>query len=271
MKSISLHQSNAGHQLGYELNGPQDGYPLVFLNGILMNLRSWSAQVSHFSKEFRCLTHDFCGQLYSSKNVPEQLKLEMHAEDVLSLLDELQIERCHLVGTSYGGEVGLLFAKAYPERVRSLSVIASVSYSGALLRRQVALWKKLAMADKGLLYDAVVSTSYSNRFLERHGNFLDMRRANFKELPADFFQAFRRLCEAFLQFQLPAEELAQITCPCLVVGASLDILKPPYYSQYIATHLPDAALELIDKAGHAVVVEKPKAVNALLRRFIEKN
>ncbi len=45
----------------------------------------------------------------------------------LGLLNSLQIEKINIVGVSYGGEVALKFASLFPERVKSLIIISSVS------------------------------------------------------------------------------------------------------------------------------------------------
>lgn len=256
--------------LAYDYIASAGNTPILFLNGILMNLRMWNAQVEAFASQNPCLLHDFRGQLNSSKDLPEHLRLQLHVKDTLALLDHLEIDRCHVVGTSYGGEVGLLLAKTAPDRVRSLTVIASVSYSDALLKRQVKLWRDLREVDAGLLYDAVLAASYSGSFLERHGAFLQTRRASFQALPAAFMQAFGHLCDAFLAFELSAEELADLAMPALVVAAEQDLLKPPRYSKHIAACLPNAAYTCLPGAGHAVVVEQPKALNRTLQAFIEK-
>ena len=262
---------DGGGFLAYEYTGASaSGVPIVFLNGILMNLRMWNAQVEAFSGSHPCLLHDFRGQLNSSKHLPTPMRLHTHVEDTLALLDYLHIGRCHIIGTSYGGEVGLLLAKTAPERIASLSVIASVSYSDELLQRQVKLWKDLAGLDAGLLYDAVLSASYSGGFLDRHGAFLQTRRDSFQALPEGFLRAFESLCDAFLAFELPAAELASIDIPTLVVSAALDILKPPRYSEHIAACMPNARHRSVEGAGHAVVVEQPTALRRILRAFIEK-
>lgn len=254
-----------GGQLAYESQG--EGRPVAFLNGILMSMASWQPLLDALPPSYRYLRHDFRGQLRSSQDLPIPA-MDSHAEDFKALLDHLEIERCHLVGTSYGGEVALLFALAYPERVSSLSVIASVSYSDALLERQVGLWSKLAACSPGLLYEALASTSYSAAFLAEHAAYLEQRRKGFLSLPPVFFQAFQRLCAAFQQFELPPARLAAIMVPTLVVAAEKDILKTPAYSAQLATHIPSARLEVIPGAGHAVVIEQPEVVAALLHQFM---
>ncbi|NNK52733.1 MAG: alpha/beta fold hydrolase, partial [Xanthomonadales bacterium] len=115
------------------------GLPVVFLNGILMTVDSWKLQTLALSRNFHCLMHDFRGQLRSSKP-SESWTLEDHAEDLKALLDQLGIEKCQIVGTSYGGEVGMIFAANWPERVSRLAVIASVSEVGSDTRRIVMDW-----------------------------------------------------------------------------------------------------------------------------------
>ena len=257
-----------GTSLAYEWEPEGEGYPVVFLNGILMNLRSWKGQSSPLSKSHPCLLHDFRGQLYSGKDFPEQWKMEGHAEDLEQLLDHLKIEQCHLVGTSYGGEVGLLFAKMRPERVRSLTVIASVPWSDALLKRQVRLWRDLAGVDYGLLYDAVVTCSYSGDFLERTGGYFDSYKVTFSALPPEFFKGFEYLCDAFLGFEMSPESLKKIACPTLIISAGGDVLKTPAYSKAMQQHIPGAKYEAIDDAGHAVVIEAPRVITSYLEGFI---
>jgi pimeloyl-ACP methyl ester carboxylesterase len=256
-----------GGQLAYELEG--EGRAVAFLNGILMSMASWQPLLDALPAGYRCLRHDFRGQLRSSQDLPIPA-MDIHAEDFKALLDHLEIERCHLVGTSYGGEVALLFALAYPERVSSLTVIASVSYSDALLRRQVSLWSELSACSPGLLYEALASTSYSAAFLTENAAYLEQRQKGFLRLPPVFFQAFRQLCAAFLQFELPPARLAAIAAPTLIVAAEKDILKTPAYSAQLAAHIPGARLEIIPGAGHALVIEQPEAVAELVQGMVAK-
>ena len=257
-----------GKDLYYRWEGER-GEPLVFLNGILMSVDSWKLQTDFFKSRYRCLLHDFRGQLRSARQV-EGLTLAEHVEDLRVLLDTQQVDRCHLVGTSYGGEVGLLFASTYPERVVSLCAITCVSYSDALLKTQVALWRALAGLEPGLLFDAVQSLGYSAAFLENDYEYVAERRAGFQRLPSDFFQGFTALCTAFLAMDL-TELLPQIEAPTQVIAAELDILKPPHYSKLIADSIPRADYAEIAGAGHAVVIERPSEINALVDRFLNQH
>ena len=151
-----------GVRLYWESTG--QGEPLALLNGILMTCPSWKLQVRALAPQFHCLLHDFRGQLQSSKPHSDWT-LEDHVEDFRALLDHLGIERCHVVGTSYGGEVGMLFAARWPQRVRSLSVIASVSELGADIDKHVLDWRRAAAEAPDTLYRTMLPTTFSDAFV----------------------------------------------------------------------------------------------------------
>jgi pimeloyl-ACP methyl ester carboxylesterase len=57
-----------GVHIHYDIAG--EGEPLVFLNGVMMTTQSWVLQTSLFRQRYRCVLHDFRGQLLSDK--PEE-------------------------------------------------------------------------------------------------------------------------------------------------------------------------------------------------------
>ena len=253
-----------GVAIHYELAGA--GEPVVLLNGILMTVASWAFQRQALEPGYRLLLHDFRGQLLSGKPERDWL-IEQHADDLRALLDHVGLERCHVVGTSYGGEVGLIFAARFPERVRSLSVIASVAHVEPPLRRQTDAWAEAALRGPDALFEAVARDAYSQRFVQRSPGFLEAGRARLAACPPELFTAFARLVRAFQQLDARAL-LPRVACPTLVIAAEDDALKPPAYSRAIAQAVPGAELALVPDAGHAVVVELPDAVNALLLGFL---
>lgn len=258
-----------GARLAYQFKGDKNGTPIVFLNGVLMNMSSWQNQLVTFT-DACCLLHDFRGQLRSDKTFPKAVNMHQHVDDLYFLLSRLELKSFHIVATSYGGEVALLFALKHPEMVKSLSIIASVSYSDVLLKRHIKLWKELAFLSPALLYDSVVALCYSAAFIEQNETHLEEKRHLFPQLPDSFFTGFQFLCESFLNLNIPSSDLNKITPPTQIIAAENDLLKPPHYSQEIAQHLPNAIYQEIKGAGHAVVVEAPEKVNELLKRFIDE-
>ncbi len=259
-----------GVRIYYETHG--SGEPVVFLNGIFMNTASWAYQSSHLAKlGYRVVLHDMRGQWNSDKpDDPELYSLEIHAEDLRTLLDHLGIRKAHLVGTSYGGEVAMLFAVKYPEYVNDLTVIASVSEIHEELRLTALRWIEGAMSmDVRKFVLSWISDVYSEQFLSRYGSGLvEMLVERFSRgfsltSAVHLGRAFLRLLDSPL-----TPLLKSIRAPTLVVSAESDRVKPPKYSKIIAREIPRSTHVEIREAGHAVVIEKPDVVNYLLTGFI---
>ncbi len=64
-------------------------------------------------------------------------------------------------------------------------------------------------------------------------------------------------------------QLADIDVPTLVLCARDDIQTPPYFSEYLARHIPAARLRLMDYGGHACSRTCPEEFNRLVQAFLE--
>lgn len=252
--------------LFHEIHG--EGEPLVLLNGIMMTTASWAAETRVLSTRYRCVLHDFRGQLRSDKP-PGPYAMSEHVDDLAALLDRLGIESAHLAGTSYGGEVAMLFALAHPARVRSLSLIACVSHVEPPLRATIETWAATARSRPDDLYGVSAPDNFSPAFLARRPEFVTHGRARLRTYEPEFFRAFTELCDAFNELDVTAR-LHEIHCPTLVVCGEHDALKPPSYSRTIARAIPGAEFLMVADAGHAVVIEKPDEVNTALLGFLAK-
>lgn len=108
--------------LYYEEEGA--GVPMVFLHGFTLDHRMWAAQKEHFSRQYRVIVPDSRGH-GKSDAPPTNYSRDTRVEDLLLTLDQLGIDKCHLVGLSMGGSTGILFALKYPERLLSLTLVST--------------------------------------------------------------------------------------------------------------------------------------------------
>lgn len=241
---------------------------IAFLNGVAMSTGHWAAQTSYFARTHRVLLHDFRGQGQSSLS-PEGIRFETHADDFRALLDHLGITRAHVVGVSYGAEVGMHFALKYPGRVQSLTLGTAVSESKPLLKAMIESWIAAAETGDGVLFFKVMAPMvYSNAFYQIRREWLDERAKMFgRAVSPEWFRAFIALCRNFLTLEV-TEKLHAIDLPTLVVSAGEDILKPPSYGRRIEQCIPGSIYREIDGAGHALFLEKADAFNDVVAQFI---
>jgi 3-oxoadipate enol-lactonase len=250
--------------LYYELHGPEQAEVLVLSNGILMSTVSWAFQTPVLSRHYRLLLYD-CRGMWQSDHPPGPYTMEQHADDLAGLLDSLGIERAHIGGISYGGEISLTFALRYPERTGSLIVADAVSHVDPWLRAVVEGWIAAAKTkDPQTFFNATVPWNFSPQFVREHPDLMAQALDRYAQLD---YEAVIRLCECFLNLDV-ADRLGAIRAPTCVIVGERDILKGRQYAEEIACRIPKAELHVIAGAGHATCWEQPDVFNSILLGFL---
>jgi len=255
-------------EIYYEINGENEEN-IAFLNGIAMQTALWKAQETHFQENYQVLLHDFRGQGQSSLE-PNKYSFEQHADDFYQLLEELGIDKTHVVGVSYGAEVAMQFALQYPQKVSSLVLGTAVSEIRPLLKAKIESWIMAAETHNGKLFFKVMAPYvYSNSFYEEKGEWLENRADQFaKSVTKEWLDAFISLSKNFLTLDI-TNELSNIKVPTSVISGEEDILKPPYYGKIIKDKIPNSEFKIVDNAAHGLFAEKAHEFNQLISEFIE--
>ncbi len=251
----------------YELHGPKEAEVLVLSNGILMSTASWVFQTAELSKHIRLLLYD-CRGMWQSDHPPGPYSMEQHADDLAGLLDALGIQKAHIGGISYGGEVSMTFALRYPDRTLSLIVADAVSHVDPWLRTVVEGWIAAARTkDPKALFNATVPWNFSPHFIQEHPDLMAQALERYALLDYD---AFIKLCESFLRLDIK-ERLKEIKAPTCVIVGEQDLLKGRRYAEEIAQSISGAEFHIIPKAGHATCWEDPKAFNSIILGFLARH
>ena len=121
---------NQGEKIYYQVEG--SGPALVLQHGGFGSLYDWYDYdyVSALTDEYRLILTDARAHGQSAKpHEPEKYSPQLHAGDVIAVLDELGVESCHFFGFSMGGRIGYWVALFHPARLRSLMVLGSNPYA----------------------------------------------------------------------------------------------------------------------------------------------
>jgi 3-oxoadipate enol-lactonase len=256
-----------GINLYYELHGSASAPVLVLNNGIVMNAAtSWVFQTKALAEHYRVLQYDCRGQGQSDH--PENpYSMEIHADDLAALLAALDIDKAHIAGISYGGEVAQAFALKYPDKVNSLILIDTVSEVGPKLRLVIQSWvDALRTGDSLAFFNATVPWNFSPEWIAANTPILEDAKERYKALD---FPAVIRLCEAFFDVDFTGR-LGEIKATtCIIVGGK-DLLKGPRYAQILKQHIPNAEYHILKGAGHASCWERPEEFNSVVLGFLAK-
>ena len=256
-----------GVKLYYELRGDENKPVLVLNNGIIMNAAaSWVFQTKVLSAHYRLLQHDCRGQ-GQSDHPASPYTMEIHADDLNLLLDALHINKAHIAGISYGGEVAQAFSLKYPDKVSSLLLMDTVSEVGPELSLIIQNWvDALQTGDPLVFFNATVPWNFSRDFIAGNAALLEDAKKRYALLD---FPAVIRLCEAFLQVNFTLQ-LKKITMPtCILVGEK-DLLKGMPYAEILKANIPHAEFHILKGAGHASCWERPEEFNSIVLGFLAK-
>jgi len=142
--------ATAQPRVAYWIEGNQHGEKVVLIHGFSSSHATWAALVPVLAKQYQVLTYDqpghglssAAGEDYSPKHMAEELKV---------LMDDLKLEKAHIVGHSMGGRTAVKFASLYPEKVSSLVVEDMNFIADAGMKAQLpALRAKYAKVRDGL-------------------------------------------------------------------------------------------------------------------------
>ena len=256
-------------EIYYEDHGA--GKPLLVLNGIFMSCASWEKFIPAFSRQCRLLLLDFFDQGKTAKREADYTQSEQVAL-VDAFLKHMGLRSCSIIGISYGGEIAMQFASAYPEKVEKLILSNTAAYTSDWLRDIGHSWEYACNSHDGKqFFKTCIPIVYSPQFYTKHYAWASAREALFERVftPA-IYDAFARLIRSAEAYDV-RERLSAITAETLVISADHDYVTPLYQQREIVASIPNAAHAMIMDAGHAVMYEKPAEFISLVLGFVSND
>lgn len=98
---------------------PRNGETIVFLHFSGGNLAQWNGIVPYFMDQYHLVTLDLRGHGKTEK-AANGYTLDNMAMDIIHVMNQLNIDKAHIVGSSLGGEIAVNMAAHFPERIQSV-------------------------------------------------------------------------------------------------------------------------------------------------------
>lgn len=134
-----------------------EGQPLVLVPGGLTGWLSWIPHAEQLSASRQVIRVQLrsVGLGLAGTPLPPDYSIDYEAEALRQTLDDLDVEKADFAGWSFGGLTTLTFALAYPERVRSLTLIEPPAFRvlrsrgpfSGVMREERALFRRIAQDD----------------------------------------------------------------------------------------------------------------------------
>ena len=251
-------------ELAYTIEG--DGAETVVLvNGLADTKETWELQVPALVERYRVISYDNRG-VGESSTPPGPYTTKQMAEDLASLVDQLDVGRFHVVGVSMGGMIAQEYAIAHPERLLSASFCSTYAYPGPFCSRMFACWRDLVPSlGVGFTQREVLLWAFTTDFFEQ-------REPELEEIEG-LMAANPQSTEGYLA-QLSSIEthdtrgrLGGVTCPAMTLVGAQDLIIYPKLSRRLHEELP-ASTWVEVPGGHACLWEFPEPFNDAVVTFL---
>jgi sigma-B regulation protein RsbQ len=249
--------------------GVPDGQPIVFAHGFGCDQQMWRYVAPRFEATHRVVLFDHAGAGGASPEAydPERhASLDGYADDVVALLDGMDLHDVVLVGHSVSAMIAVLAARRRPERLASLVLVApsprfvddpATGYVGGFSAEDVE--ELLDALDGNYLgwSSAMAPVVVGNPDRPELG----------EELTASFCRTDPEVARRFARATFLSDhrgDLPHVGVPALVLQCSDDALAPVEVGRYVADHLPDARLVVLEATGHCPNLSAPEETAAAI-------
>lgn len=261
--------TNDGVDLYYDVEGPPDGAPVAFVEGLSYGRWMWNWQRPALADDYRTVVWDNRGTGRSDAPEGPYTTTQM-ARDLDAVLDDVGVDAAHLVGASLGGMIALQYALDF-ERARSLSLLCSAPGGDAAEPIPDATRERMLNVPDDL--DAAeriryrMRPAFTDEFWTENPDVIDrIVDRRLETDPTD--EAYEWQAGAAATFDV-SDRLEEVDRPALVLHGTDDAVIPVGNGRFLAEGLPDARIETVDGGSHLFFVERPDRVNDALLAFLD--
>lgn len=255
-------------QIHYVYNGVEsDGVTVVLIHGAGGRIQSWpyqwqdfrmvrSARRKRWMTDFPLYLVDLPG--HGQSQTPSHSSVNEYAHFVAQFVEALQLSNVVLAGHSMGGAI-----------VQTVALDSPAWLSGVIL---LGTGAKMPVSDfilNGLQTDFAKTVHLIMKFSWHKQTtplFKQVATQHMLSTPSEVVHGDFFACS---QFDARAE-IGRISVPTLIIAGANDKMMPVKASQFLADHIPNAQLALIENAGHFMMVEKTAQTTRAIVKFLQQ-
>jgi pimeloyl-ACP methyl ester carboxylesterase/membrane protein DedA with SNARE-associated domain len=223
---------------------PAGKLPILLLHGSPGSRRDFTTEIPTLAQERRVIVPDLPGFGGSTHDLADY-SIAAHAGYVLELLDQLGIERVHVVGFSMGGGVAIELIDRAPDRVASITLLSSIGVQELELFGEARINHIVHGAQLGLL------VALRDGF--PHFGYLDR---TFFGVPyaRNFWDTDQRPLRGMLE---------RIEAPTLILHGETDVLVPVAAAREHGRLIPQSQLEILPGNHFLCFLEGPQIAKTI--------
>lgn len=254
----------------YETYGDDKSYPIVLIHPLGGNIKIWEEEIRLIlrSGNYRIISYEIRGHHRSSMGKNYNYTMDDLANDLDRLLNELNIEKCTLIGHSIGGKIAAVYAKHNSHKIDAIIFISGSSIPIPEEKMEDSISINLATT-KGM--KAVAEYERQQKYGKEKA-FEDENEWNrFKEIftktSVEGFVAARNALRT-----MPDDInniLRNADCKLYgIVGSDDEVFMN--LKRKMKQEIPKFNLRIIEGEGHWLILHNPRALNKVLEEFLNE-
>lgn len=247
------------------IGGQLTDWPLLLTQGLADNgfyVVTFDNRDSGLSRHYDELGMPNLGEAMAAAQEGKSFKppysLEDMAGDVIALMDELHIEKAHILGVSMGGIIAQYVALNHGNRVNSLICIATTSGDPGLppAKKEVLESFASSMNAESQSMESSINNKLRLFRIYNHPDSFDEDKIRNELINsykrANYPAGFKRLVLAMICAKPRTDKLKKLRVPCLVIHGDYDPVFSVEHGKQLAEIIPGSHLEIIEKMGHGI-------------------
>ena len=248
----------------YFFNKKEQSIPIVFIHGVGLTHEIWQPQLDFF-KEYSTLSYDILGH-GKTRLEKKEISFDNFSDQLIELIDELKIEKIHLVGFSIGSLIARNFATKFNNRLQSLILLGSIYKRSEEQQRIVN--ERFNQAKKELkLSKQALTRWFTDEYLENNPNTYEKIVSI---LSANNMENFLKVYELFVVHKND-EDFEKIKAKTLIMTGEFDVGSTVKMSEELNKIIKDSQMKIINNGKHLCGIECADDVNLTIKDFIKKN
>ena len=245
------------HEMYYEIHGHGD--PVVCMGGWGTYCHGNETLLARgLTDNYQVLIFDYRGIADSTDDPSVEPSMEMHANDLIALLDHLGWKNVHLIGlVGMGCCVSQVVAIKRSDLVKSMVNMGAWAYCDTYLYNQLRLFRNIHRDSGFLIFQDFVSIySFLPEYYNKNRDRLLGPEAGWKELNGNY-ETHARLVEACINHDV-RDDLKKIQAPCLIIHAAKDLVTGPRTTVPIEKAIPNSIGITMNDVAHVVAGKEQK-------------
>jgi len=248
----------------YVFNKKEQSIPIVFIHGVGLTYEIWQPQLDFF-KNYSNVSYDILGHGKSSLT-KKNIGFDDFSDQLIELINELNIDKIHLVGFSIGSLIARNFATKYNDRLQSLILLGSIYKRSE--QQQEIVNQRFEQAKKELkLSRQALKRWFTDKYLENNP---DTYEKISSILSGNNMVNFLKVYELFVKHKND-EDFEKINAKTLIMTGEHDIGSTIEMSKQLNNVIKDSELKIIKDGKHLCGIECADEVNLFIKKFIDQN